>query len=75
MLKNDGICIGAYLQLFPLLKQPQGFIFLLNDFEKLYPANCDLLYLNWSPFRNAVQEILNDEKIPSKFNDIGGKSI
>lgn len=29
------------------------------------------MYKNWTQFRNAVQNILSEENIPAKFNDIG----
>lgn len=70
MIKN-GISVMDYFEAFPVLKQPQGFILLLSDFQKNYPTNCDGLYMNWTEFRNAVQCILIEEGIPSKFNDLG----
>lgn len=70
-LLQQGMLVPEYVQIFPLLKQPQGYSFLLQDFCKSFPGHSDNLYRNWNKFRMAVSSLLKEENITSKFEDLG----
>lgn len=52
-----------YFNPFPILKQENGYHFLLKDFDRLYPEKTGAFYEKWPNFKKAILHILNDKNI------------
>ncbi|XP_071626784.1 uncharacterized protein [Temnothorax longispinosus] len=77
-LKKKGTAVHVYMDLFPALKTPNGYLLLELDFNKMYPTSGMKLYTELSNLTAFIKKKITIEKERSSIDDCStpdGKKI